>query len=51
MGNLFLVMSITAITMLIVLIVIMIWCCVYVGSKADMIMRMLANEYIEEKNR
>lgn len=50
MGNLFLIMSITAIVSFIILVVIMVWCCLYVGAKCDTIMHMLASEYIKEKN-
>ena len=51
MGNLFLVISITTMIALMVLITIVVWCCLYVGAKSDIIMHMLANEYIEEKSR
>lgn len=51
MGNLFLILSLTAMVILMILITVMVWCCIYVGSKADLIMHMLANEYIEEKSK
>ena len=50
MGNLVLGLLSLIVVVLLVLIVVTVWCCLYVGAKSDVLMRILVNEYIEEKN-
>lgn len=49
MSNMILVFLISVMVILLVLIAIVVWCCLYVGGQADLVMHMLANEYIEDK--